>query len=61
MDSFQRLQAAVDAISPRFTSGNSVPIQKAQVPIDEWAEVISAMNDMRTAWSWAQNPERMGR
>lgn len=39
-----RLKAAIDAIAPRFESANPIPVQKATVPVEEWTELLAALN-----------------
>lgn len=39
----EALAAAVEAIAPRFRSGNRIPVDKAQVPAEEWHALVAAL------------------
>ena len=39
------MQQALDAIAPRFRSGNAVPVDKATVPAAEWHALVAALEN----------------
>ncbi|HVR53745.1 MAG TPA: hypothetical protein VMS38_28730 [Pseudorhodoferax sp.] len=38
------VRAAVEAIAPRFRSGNRIPVDKAVVPAEEWHALVAALS-----------------
>lgn len=38
---------SIKHIEARFTSGNSIPITKAMVPIEEWQEVMREIEQLQ--------------
>lgn len=39
----EALTRAIEAIAPRFRSGNAVPVDKAMVPASEWGALMLAL------------------
>ena len=38
----------IDKIQLKFTSGNSIPVQRAQITVEEWVEVIKLIERLET-------------
>lgn len=43
------LVAALDVISPRFVSGNDIPVSRATIPTEEWAAIDALLTKAREA------------
>lgn len=45
----EALTRAVEAIAPRFRSGNRIPVDKATVPASEWNALLEALSSTKPA------------
>lgn len=43
MEEREFLNAAIETIAQRFRSGNRIPVDKAQVPAEEWYALVAAL------------------